>query len=929
MKKQLLILNVFFVISLFTYSQNPITRQQIMQNASDYLNLQWTMGVNNTQNACYDPIYIRTHFLVDQQVNGMAYCWGKANTIQEFLNGIAGTGKAGNICTTQDWGSPNTYGVDCSGFITRVWERNEPHIGTGQFDPITTVINSADLRRGDILLSVGNHVRLFHSFDPVNPANIIVIDATADGAAWRVIQHTVNLQTQLNNGYVPRRYNNLIEMYIIAGYIEDNLGNNLSGVTVTFSGGLGTVITDINGYYSLDVTPNWSGTVAPSKSGYVFSPNNINFANVTEDYFYQNFIGTINASANFSATPTSVATGSSVAFTDQSTGTPTSWSWSFPGGTPSSYNGQTPPAITYNIAGNYNVSLTVTNTGGSTTETKTNYITVAPGVGANFSYDFDQNYPKTVYFTDISTNNSDTWFWDFGDGTTSTAQNPAHIYTYFNSYTVTLTAGNQYGNTSITNTINIIHPDITISGNVVEGVIGLSDILVQAIDDDGYTTATTISGANGAFELSVPYQWSGTISAVATSYSSVPVSYSNLTYNVNGLLLNLTYVILTINKTQLYGTYYKFEVVGAPTFGTVYNWTFSGPGLNDNYTTSLWWTNEFFECSPTINRNYSLTVTVQTETGETFSANLPIPINHCATVISATTYMNGCSSYRLGEDISFVDISQPFSEISRVVVWYSDGTLETWDTQHCGGFSNCYWPENFQYVANCKIFEHHFASPGVYSASLQAANLSGQPENQYWFGFIIVNCDAVSTNFSNVVSYTNSGIYNFYSGKFDLSTLSYISDYNNKNINLYACNEIVLEPGVTIEPNPGYTVTLQLDPCLQGNSTKSLEENENNEPSYYSENDNNSFIENINAYSNDIKLYPNPNNGKFAVETTNPNIFSIQLYNPIGQLIKSFDNIGKSLYLLNITNYAFGIYYLKVNTESEVKIFKISYSLAQ
>jgi len=82
MKKQLLILNVFFVISLFTYSQNPITRQQIMQNASDYLNLQWTMGVNNTQNACYDPIYIRTHFLVDQQVNGMAYCWGKAKPLK-------------------------------------------------------------------------------------------------------------------------------------------------------------------------------------------------------------------------------------------------------------------------------------------------------------------------------------------------------------------------------------------------------------------------------------------------------------------------------------------------------------------------------------------------------------------------------------------------------------------------------------------------------------------------------------------------------------------------------------------------------------------------------------------------------------------------------------------------------------------------------
>ena len=53
--------------------------------------------------------------------------------------------------------------------------------------------------------------------------------------------------------------------------------------------------------------------------------------------------------AMFSGTPTTVCTGGSVTFTDQSLASPTSWTWSFPGGTPSSYNGQSPPAIVYNL----------------------------------------------------------------------------------------------------------------------------------------------------------------------------------------------------------------------------------------------------------------------------------------------------------------------------------------------------------------------------------------------------------------------------------------------------------------------------------------------------------------------------------------------------------------------------------------------------
>jgi len=53
--------------------------------------------------------------------------------------------------------------------------------------------------------------------------------------------------------------------------------------------------------------------------------------------------------------------------------------------------------------------------------------------------------PLTVQFTDLSANNPASWSWDFGDGGTSTEQNPSHTYTVAGSYTVSLTVSNEYG----------------------------------------------------------------------------------------------------------------------------------------------------------------------------------------------------------------------------------------------------------------------------------------------------------------------------------------------------------------------------------------------------------------------------------------------------------------------------------------------------
>ena len=97
--------------------------------------------------------------------------------------------------------------------------------------------------------------------------------------------------------------------------------------------------------------------------------------------------------ANFVASATNLTVGGSTNFTDLSTGSPTSWSWTFTGGTPASSTTQNPSNISYAAAGTYQVSLTVTNANGSDTETKTGYIIVTAGGGSGC--DTVTNFPPT------------------------------------------------------------------------------------------------------------------------------------------------------------------------------------------------------------------------------------------------------------------------------------------------------------------------------------------------------------------------------------------------------------------------------------------------------------------------------------------------------------------------------------------------------
>lgn len=171
--------------------------------------------------------------------------------------------------------------------------------------------------------------------------------------------------------------------------------------------------------------------------------------------------------ANFTGcSGSSVASGTTISFTNTSTNAPTSYAWSITPATGWAYAGGTSassanPQVTFNTAGTYTVALTATNSAGSNTKTTTGCVVVSSGSSqpvANFTGCGTYTANSTVTFTNTSTNSPTSYAWNitpatgwsYIGGTSSSSANPQVIFTSAGSYTVALTATNAQGNNTKT-----------------------------------------------------------------------------------------------------------------------------------------------------------------------------------------------------------------------------------------------------------------------------------------------------------------------------------------------------------------------------------------------------------------------------------------------------------------------------------------------
>lgn len=191
---------------------------------------------------------------------------------------------------------------------------------------------------------------------------------------------------------------------------------------------------------------------------------------------------------NFTATPTYGTVPLTVKFTDTSLNNPTDYGWNFGDGTilvgevgTEAQN----PLHTYNEVGTYNVSLIVYNDGAANGKilTKDYYIVVVRTPVANFTATPTYgNAPLVVQFEDHSDGDPAFWVWNFGDGSSSRAQNPYHLYTKPGVYTVTLTVSNRAGSDSMTQTDYITVRSLPLAEFTANRTSGTFPMTVQFSD---------------------------------------------------------------------------------------------------------------------------------------------------------------------------------------------------------------------------------------------------------------------------------------------------------------------------------------------------------------------------------------------------------------------------------------------------------------
>lgn len=189
--------------------------------------------------------------------------------------------------------------------------------------------------------------------------------------------------------------------------------------------------------------------------------------------------------SEFTITETAGCVPMTINFVDQSTTNTTSWNWVFPGGVPATSSEQN-PSVVYNQAGEYPVTLIAQNSNGTNTLTKSDYIQVSEVLPiADFSTEINGEIVSFVNESNAATS----YFWDLGDGNTSTLKYPTNDYNIDGFYEIKLIANNGCGSDTTIQTI-IINPNNVLPFPDFSADIqsGCGPLTVQFMDESSENT---------------------------------------------------------------------------------------------------------------------------------------------------------------------------------------------------------------------------------------------------------------------------------------------------------------------------------------------------------------------------------------------------------------------------------------------------------
>ena len=392
--------------------------------------------------------------------------------------------------------------------------------------------------------------------------------------------------------------------------------------------------------------------------------------------------------ANFNNTPTALT----VAFSDASTGSPTAWQWTFGDGNNSTSQN---PTHTYAAAGTYTVCLTVTSPCGTTTSC-TSVTVTCPAPTAGFT---STTTGLTANFTNTSTG-ATSYSWAFGDGNTSTLQNPSHTYAQQGTYSVCLTVTGPCGTNTTCSTINFSCPTPNVNFSFTNINLNYSFTNLTTGNPTSYFWSFGDGGTSTAQNPTHLYANVGAYAVCLVAVNSCGADTFCTAVNVTCPTPNAAFAFTSNNLTVTFAD----QSTGNP---TTWQWNF-GDGSGNS---------------------------IQTNPSYTYTA--PGTYNVCLTAI------NSC-----GSDVQCFQVTVSCPPPSTSFSFVTTGNTTAFTAQAPGATTYA-WNFGDGNTGTGANPNHVYGAVGTYNACLIASNICGADT---FCQQVIVTCVPPTSNFNFVVS---------------------------------------------------------------------------------------------------------------------------------------------------------------------------------
>jgi hypothetical protein len=191
------------------------TRDKVIEDAISYLNNNIYLSSSSIKNDSRCPSRVIPPYIVTEKEESksypsVSYNWGGFDTVAEFNKKIlTDKMKAGNVNTRQPPLLSCASGVDCSGFISRVWGLTSK-LGTYDLasNNITEEITQTDIKKGDIYVIGGDHVMMYKMKGNFWGTIAVVIESSA--SYGNVVETKYPIKWLEENNFKLRRAKSII-----------------------------------------------------------------------------------------------------------------------------------------------------------------------------------------------------------------------------------------------------------------------------------------------------------------------------------------------------------------------------------------------------------------------------------------------------------------------------------------------------------------------------------------------------------------------------------------------------------------------------------------------------------------------------------------------------------------------------------------------